>query len=92
VQGTPFSKRCAAAFLRLGHRVSIREEVGEIPTTTGEGRRAKWCARATSWIVNTVAQALEETRTILRAPGFVPSAGEWFVEKKVKVVGTTRRP
>ena len=22
-----------------------------------------------------------------RAPGFVPSAGEWFVEKKVKVVG-----
>src|SRR5262249_57576139 len=22
-----------------------------------------------------------------RAPGFVPSAGKWFVEKKVKVVG-----
>jgi len=22
-----------------------------------------------------------------RAPGFVPSAGEWFVEKKVKVIG-----
>jgi len=22
-----------------------------------------------------------------RAPGFVPSAGEWFVEKKIKVVG-----
>ena len=26
------------------------------------------------------------------APGFVPSAGEWFVEKQVKVVATTRRP
>jgi len=40
-------------------------------------------------IVNTGWHKLYEDNEdyFCRAPGFVPSAGEWFVEKKVKVVG-----
>ena len=50
---------------------------------------ARWCARAT-WCSSTPA-GITSTRTAriisAAAPGFVKSAGEWFVEKKVKVVG-----
>ena len=50
---------------------------------------ARWCARATSSSSTPAGTSNTRTaRTISAArPGFVPSAGEWFVEKKVKVVG-----
>ena len=57
--------------------------------TIWKRRRARWCARATwSSSIPAGTSSTTTTRTISAArPASCPSAGEWFVEKKVKVVG-----
>src|SRR6516165_4174125 len=79
-----------AALLRLGNRgLDSQEEVGvdhhdDLEKAAGSAVRPRDVV-----IVNTGWHKVYEDSEdyFCRAPGFVPSAGEWFVEKKVKVVG-----
>ena len=91
VQGTPFIDEVPLPhFFGSGIVVSIPKKKWE-PITYDDLEKAagKVVRPRDVVIVNTGWHKLYEDSEdyFCRAPGFVPSAGEWFVEKKVKVVG-----
>ncbi len=91
VQGTPFIDEVPLPhFFGSGIVVSIPKKKWE-PITDDDLEKAagKIVRPRDVVIVNTGWHKLYEDSEdyFCRAPGFVPSAGEWFVEKKVKVVG-----
>ena len=91
IQGTPFIDEVPLPhFFGSGIVVSIPKKKWE-PITYDDLEKAagKVVRPRDVVIVNTGWHQLYEDSEdyFCRAPGFVPSAGEWFVEKKVKVVG-----
>ena len=91
VQGTPFIDEVPLPhFFGSGIVVSIPKKKWE-PITYDDLEKAagKIVRPRDVVIVNTGwHQQYEDSEDYFcRSPGFVPSAGEWFVEKKVKVVG-----
>ena len=91
VQGTPFIDEVPLPhFFGSGIVVSIPKKKWEQITYDDLEKAAGKVVRPRDVvIVNTGWHKLYEDSEdyFCRAPGFVPSAGEWFVEKKVKVVG-----
>jgi kynurenine formamidase len=91
VQGTPFIDEVPLPhFFGSGIVVSIPKKKWEQITYDDLEKAAGKIVRPRDVvIVNTGWHKLYEDSEdyFCRAPGFVPSAGEWFVEKKVKVVG-----
>src|SRR3982074_544484 len=91
VQGTPFIDEVPLPhFFGSGIVVSIPKKKWEQITYDDLEKAAGKVVRPRDVvIVNTGWHKLYEDNEdyFCRAPGFVPSAGEWFVEKKVKVVG-----
>ena len=91
MQGTPFIDEVPLPhFFGSGIVVSIKKKMWE-PITYDDLEKAagKLVRPRDVVIVNTGWHHKYEDSEdyFCRAPGFVPSAGEWFVEKKVKVVG-----
>lgn len=91
VQGTPFIDEVPLPhFFGSGIVVSIPKKKWESITYDDLEKAAGAVVRPRDVvIVNTGWHKFYEDNEdyFCRAPGFVPSAGEWFVEKKVKVVG-----
>jgi kynurenine formamidase len=91
VQGTPFIDEVPLPhFFGSGIVVSIPKKKWEAITYDDLEKAAGSVVRPRDVvIVNTGWHKVYEDNEdyFCRAPGFVPSAGEWFVEKKVKVVG-----
>ncbi len=91
VQGTPFIDEVPLPhFFGSGIVISIPKKKWEQITYDDLEKAAGKIVRPRDVvIVNTGWHKLYEDSEdyFCRAPGFVPSAGEWFVEKKVKVVG-----
>ena len=91
IQGTPFIDEVPLPhFFGSGIVVSIPKKKWEQITYDDLEKAAGKIVRPRDVvIVNTGWHKLYEDSEdyFCRAPGFVPSAGEWFVEKKVKVVG-----
>ena len=91
VQGTPFIDEVPLPhFFGSGIVVSIPKKKWEFITYDDLEKAAGKIVRPRDVvIVNTGWHKLYEDNEdyFCRAPGFVPSAGEWFVEKKIKVVG-----
>jgi len=91
VQGTPFIDEVPLPhFFGSGIVISIPKKKWESITYDDLEKAAGSAVRPRDVvIVNTGWHKVYEDSEdyFCRAPGFVPSAGEWFVEKKVKVVG-----
>src|SRR6266566_4043337 len=91
IQGTPFIDEVPLPhFFGSGIVVSIPKKKWEQITYDDLEKAAGKSVRPRDVvIVNTGWHKLYDDSEdyFCRAPGFVPSAGEWFVEKKVKVVG-----
>jgi quercetin dioxygenase-like cupin family protein len=91
VQGTPFIDEVPLPhFFGSGIVVSIPKKKWESITYDDLEKAAGSAVRPRDVvIVNTGWHKVYEDNEdyFCRAPGFVPSAGKWFVEKKVKVVG-----
>src|SRR5271166_5382352 len=91
VPGTPFIDEVPLPhFFGSGIVVSIRKEKWEPITYEDLEKAAGPVVRPRDVVlVNTGWHKLYEDSEdyFCREPGFVPSAGKWFVEKKVKVVG-----
>ena len=91
VQGTPFIDEVPLPhFFGSGIVVSIPKKKWEQITYDDLEKAAGKIVRPRDVvIVNTGWHKLYEDSEdyFCRSPGFVPSAGEWFVEKKVKVIG-----
>src|SRR5260370_18014739 len=91
IQGTPFIDEVPLPhFFGSGIVVSIPKKKWEPITYADLERAAGAQVRPHDVvIVNTGWHKLYDDSEdyFCRAPGFVPSAGEWFVEKKIKVVG-----
>ena len=91
IQGTPFIDEVPLPhFFGSGIVVSIPKKKWEQITYDDLEKAAGKIVRPRDVvIVNTGWHKFYEDSEdyFCRAPGFVPSAGEWFVEKKVKVIG-----
>ena len=91
VQGTPFIDEVPLPhFFGSGIVVSIPKKKWEQITYDDLEKAAGKVVRPRDVVIVNTGwhnQYEDSEDYFCRAPGFVPSAGEWFVEKKVKVVG-----
>ena len=84
VQGTPFIDEVPLPHFFGSACVSIPKKWEQITMTI---RKPPLGLRPRDFVLSHRLAKLYEDAGYFCPPGFVPSAGEWFVEKKVKVVG-----